>query len=76
MGFVRANDCQFSRECEEMANGGATAGELAEKYMGMFAAMRMGDESMPVGMNDAVNSITSIKTCQEIVDDIAAGFTA
>lgn len=76
VGFVRANDCQFSRECEEMANGGATAGELAEKYMGMFAAMRMGDESMPVGMNDAVNSITSIKTCQEIVDDIAAGFTA
>lgn len=76
VGFVRANDCQFSRECEEMANGGATAGELAEKYMGMFAAMRMGDESMPVGMNDAVNSITSLKTCQEIVDDIAAGFTA
>lgn len=76
VGFVRANDCQFSRECEEMANGGATAAELAEKYMGMFAAMRMGDESIPVGMNDAVNSITSIKTCQEVVDDIAVGFTA
>lgn len=74
VGFVRANDCEFSRECVEMANAGATSAEMGEKYMGMFAAMRAGDESYPVGMNDAVNSITSIKTCQEIVDDIASAF--
>lgn len=74
VGFVRANDCEFSRECVEMANAGATSAEMGEKYMGMFAAMRSGDESFPVGMNDAVNSITSIKTCQEIVDDIASAF--
>ena len=54
----------------------ALSEESANYVGGMFAAMRMGDESMPVGMNDAVSSITSIKTCQEIVDDIAAGFTA
>lgn len=74
VGFVRSNDCALAQECIEMANAGATAAELSEKYMGMFAAMRSGDESFPVNMNDAVNSITSIKTCQEIVDDIASAF--
>lgn len=74
VGFVRANDCEFSQEVIQMANAGATAAELSEKYMGMFAAMRSGDESMAVNMDDAVNRITDIKTCQEIVDDIASAF--
>lgn len=76
VGFVRGNDNEMSRKCIEMANAGATREEISDVYQQSWKkGMREGDvENWVVSMNDAVNSITSIKTCQEIVDDIASGF--
>ena len=75
LGFVRATRTPMSEECVRMSDEGAERMDLSSVYQGMWAAMRSGElDDFAVGMSDAVNSITSIKTCQEIVDDIAAGF--
>lgn len=76
LGFVRANDCALAQKCIEMTNAGASRQEISDVYQMMWVnGMRNGDvENWAVGMDDAVNSITELKTCQEIVDDIAAGF--
>jgi len=77
LGFVRGNKTAASEAWVAADRAGATRDEMSGMYQGMWAAMLTGNlEESAVGMNDAVNNITSIKTCQEIVDDIAAGFLA
>lgn len=75
LGFVHATETPFSQALVEASNAGASRGELAGIYNRIWSDMRNGtiDESC-VCMSDCVNSITSIKTCQEIVDELGAAF--
>ena len=75
LGFVRGTDTAFSREVVAKSDAGATRMELTGMYNRIWGDMRNGtiDESC-VCMSDCVNSITSIKTCQEIVDELGAAF--
>ena len=75
LGFVRGTDTAFSREVVAKSDAGATRMELTGIYNRIWGDMRNGtiDESC-VCMSDCVNSITSIKTCQEIVDELGAAF--
>ncbi len=74
-GFVRATDTPFSRELVAASDAGASRMDLSAKYSRIWSDMRKGtvNESC-VAMSDSVNCITSIKTCQEIVDELAAAF--
>lgn len=77
LGFVRGNKTPASEAWVAADRAGAARDEMSGMYQGMWAGMLTGDlENWAVGMNDAVNNITSVKTCQEIVDDIASGFLA
>ena len=74
-GFVRATDSDVSQQAIALSNAGAERAEISEVYQMMWSHMRSGDlDGWPVGMDDAVNSITEIMTCQEIVDMIAPAF--
>ena len=76
LGFVRANDCALAQKCIEMTNAGADRQEISDVYQMMWVnGMAGGDvENWAVGMDDAVNSITELKSCADIVEDIAKGF--
>lgn len=74
-GFVRATDSDISQQAIALSNEGASRSDISDVYQMMWGHMRSGDlEGWPVGMNDAVNSITELMTAQEIVDMIAPAF--
>lgn len=75
LGFVHGTDTPFSRSVVAASDAGATRAELTGMYNRIWSDMRNGtiDESC-VCVSDCVNSITSIKTCQEIVDELGAAF--
>lgn len=75
LGFVHGTDTPFSRSIVAASDAGATRGELTGMYSRIWNDMREGtiDESC-LCVSDCVNSITSIKTCQEIVDELGAAF--
>jgi F0F1-type ATP synthase gamma subunit len=77
VGFVRGTNTPFSQKVVEASDAGATRLELSGLYNRIWSDMRNGtiDESC-VCMSDCVNSITSIKTCKEIVDELSAAFVS
>lgn len=75
LGFVRGTDTPFSRSIVEASDAGMSRGELTGMYSRIWSDMRNGTiEESCVCVSDCVNSITSIKTCQEIVDELGAAF--
>lgn len=78
LGFVRTNRSPFSEECVAMSDSGASRMDLSAKYTPMFLnGMRLGKvDEFAVSMSDCVNSITSIKSCKDVVDELGAPFVA
>lgn len=75
LGFVRVTDTPFSQSLVAASDAGKSRGEMIAMYGRIWGDMRNGtiDESC-VCVSDCVNSITSIKTCKEIVDELGAAF--
>jgi hypothetical protein len=66
----------MSIECAKLAREGADARTIAGVYADVWrSGMLLGGlENGFISVSDAVNSITSIKTCKEVVDELSAAF--
>lgn len=75
LGFVRGTETPFSQAVVAASDAGASRMELSGMYNRIWEDMRNGTiKESCVCMSDCVNSITGIKTCQEIVDELSAAF--
>lgn len=77
-GWLHTSDTPKAREILEMGLAGATADELAAAYMGVYLyGMRLGDlDNWMVNVSDSVDSITSMMTVKEVVDELGDAFLA
>lgn len=75
LGFVRGTDTPFTKEVVAASDAGASRMDLTGMYSRVWNDMRNGTISESfVCMSDCVNSITGIKSCKEIVEELGAAF--
>jgi enoyl-[acyl-carrier protein] reductase II len=76
VGYLRTSKGTMSAECEKLAREGADARAIAGVYADVWrAGMLLGDLSNGfISVSDAVNNITDVKTCGEVVEELASAF--
>ncbi|MDR2356190.1 MAG: nitronate monooxygenase [Clostridiales Family XIII bacterium] len=76
VGYLRTNKSPMSADCDKLARAGADARVIANAYAGAWRrGMLLGDLNYGfISVSDAINSITAVKTCKEVVDELAAAF--
>ncbi len=77
-GYIHFWPNKLGKEVEEMFKKGASGPEINEYYMGKGGFRRTmlnGDmEEGIINFSEAVDNITEIRTCKEVVDELAAPF--
>lgn len=76
IGHMRTTPNKVGLECVRMSREGVDVGTIAGSYSGGFrTGMLLGDlENGIVSASESIGMINEIKTCKEIVDDIASAF--
>jgi enoyl-[acyl-carrier protein] reductase II len=76
IGYLRTTRGKMSEECVKLSNAGADNNAIGAVYADVWrAGMLLGDiENGFVSVSDAINSIRSIKTCKEVVDELSSAF--
>lgn len=76
VGYLRTSKSPMSAQCDKLAREGADVRAIAGVYADVWrSGMLLGDlENGFISVSDAINSITSIKTCKEVIDELAAAF--
>jgi len=74
IGYLRTTRSKVSKECEKLSNEGADGKTIAAVYQDIWrASMLLGDlDKGFLSVSDAINSITDMKTCKEVVDELAS----
>lgn len=77
-GYLHLVPNAIGRECEKMFKEGASGLEINQFYMGrggFRTAMLNGDlENGILNFSEAIDNITEIRTCKEVVDELGAPF--
>lgn len=77
-GSIRVTRNETGLEMEKMFKEGASGQEINQFYMGkggFLSGMLLGDKDNGiVNCSQAINNITSIKSCKEVVDELGAAF--
>lgn len=76
VGYLRTTRGSKSEECVRLSNEGANGNTIAAVYNDIWrASMLLGDlDNGFLSVSDAINSITEMKTCKEVVDELASVF--
>lgn len=76
-GWLHTSDTPKARKVLAMGLAGATQAELGAAYYGVYLAMRLGDlDDWFINVSDAVDSIKSMKTVKQVVDELGDAFLA
>jgi enoyl-[acyl-carrier protein] reductase II len=76
VGYLRTTRSPISAECVKLSDEGADGNAIAAVYQDIWrASMLLGDlDNGFLSVSDAINSITDMKTCKEVVDELASAF--
>jgi enoyl-[acyl-carrier protein] reductase II len=76
VGYLRTSKSPMSEKCDKLAREGADPRTIAGVYADVWrSGMLLGDvKNGFISVSDAINNITSVKTCKEVVDELSAAF--
>ena len=76
IGYLRTSKSAMSEYCFKLAGEGADARTIANVYADVWrTGMLLGDlENGFISTSDAINNITGVLTCKEVVDELGAAF--
>ena len=76
VGYLRTSRSPMSEQCDKLAREGADARAIAGVYADVWrSGMLLGDvENGFISVSDAIDNITSVKTCKDVVAELSAAF--